>query len=240
MRGHRLLASLIILLSATLLDASDVKISQLLPVDIKLTDQPALQRGARVFMNYCSGCHSLRYLRFDRMAIDLGLVTVNGKPDEQLASNLIFTHAQINDPIKINMPPTEARQWFGTVPPDLSLIARVRSPSWLYTYLKSFYPDSSRPFGSNNVLIPDVAMPNVFAPLAEHTQAGGLSEDEFNGILQDVVTFLVYAGEPSKLVRYRMGVFVIVFLSVFLVVIYLLKKSYWRKVLVAGKKHIPL
>lgn len=233
---------------ATVLHANTADIP-LLPLDIDLHDQARLQRGAKLFMNYCSGCHSLRYMRYNRMATDLGLTTFDGELDNDLlVSNLIFTGAAIPDPIEISMPAVDARQWFGIVPPDLSLSARKRGAPWLYTYLKSFYEDESRPFGANNRLIPAVAMPNVLAPLAGRVIAvrenekdnnspithllqvsnGEMTPYEFDNAVRDLVTFLVYVGEPVKLVRYRAGVFVIGFLCIFLIVVYRLKKNYWK------------
>lgn len=226
---------------------------ELSPVEINLHDQASLQRGAKFFMNYCSGCHSLRYMRYNRMAEDLGLTTFEGDIDENLLfSNLIFTQAKIHDPIEISLPPADARQWFGTLPPDLSLIARKRGSSWLYTYLKSFYVDKSRPFGSNNLLVPEVAMPDVLAPLAGRVVAignqnksfppslvqvepGEMSEQEFDNALQDLVTFLVYVGEPGKMTRYRMGGFVMVFLCILLLVVYQLKKAYWKTLYIKNR-----
>jgi len=221
----------------------------LMPVDIDWHDQGALQRGAKMYMNYCSGCHSLKYMRYNRMARDLGLTTFDGDVDTGiLQSNLIFTQARIHDPIEISMPATDARQWFGVVPPDLSLIARKRSPSWLYTYLHSFYDDASKPFGVNNMLFPDVAMPNVLAslygkrvPVRESQEKnaaishlvrvadGSMTEQEYNRSIQDLVTFLAYVAEPVKLERQRIGMFVLAFLAVFLVIVYLLKSLYWKK-----------
>lgn len=230
--------------------ANSVDNVELLPVKIDLSDKEKLQRGARLFMNYCSGCHSLRYMRYNRMATDLGLTTFDGQLDEGLlVNNLIFTHATVHDPIEISMPPTDARQWFGVVPPDLSLVARKRGEKWLYTYLNSFYEDKSRPFGSNNLLIPNVAMPNVLAPLVGRVIAvrsgtqgsdlsvkyllnmggGEMTPQEFANAMQELVSFLVYVGEPVKLVRYRAGGFVMAYLFVFLFIIYRLKKNYWKK-----------
>ena len=221
----------------------------LFDVTIDLHDQSSLQRGAKIFMNYCSGCHSLRYLRYNRMARDLGLTTFDGDIDNDLLINsLIFTKAQVLDPIEISLPAADARQWFGVLPPDLSLSARKRGARWLYTYLKSFYADESRPFGSNNLLIPEVAMPNIFAPLIGKmalipypnaalapdvgrlmkVEEGAMSEQQFNQTLQDLVTFLVYVGEPAKLTRYHIGYFVLIFLCLLLLVVYQLKKTYWR------------
>ena len=222
----------------------------LLPVRVNIQDQSTLQRGAKMFMNYCSGCHSLRYMRFNRMAEDLGLTTFDGEIDTDLLfNNLVFTEAKIFDPIQIAMPAADAMQWFGMVPPDLSLVSRERGASWIYTYLKSFYVDKTRPFGANNLLKPDVAMPNVLESLSgevilvdENTLQGKtayshllqigkgqMTTHEFDNALQDLVTFLVYVGEPAKLVRYRLGVGVIIFLCIFLVFAYQLKKFYWRR-----------
>lgn len=246
------LISLVGLLFSSLLHASLLHEIPLSSVNIDLHDSERLQRGAKVYMNYCSGCHSLRYMRYNRMAKDLGLTTFDGEVDEDLLySNLIFTHAKIYDPIQISMPMVDARQWFGTVPPDLSVSARQRGADWIYTYLKSFYEDSSRPFGTNNLLIPGVAMPNILEPLRgkvikrEQTtddtdtdvelsplllvEKGEMTANEFDSTLEDLVNFLVYVGEPAKLVRYRMGVGVMIFLLVFLVVAYRLKVVYWKK-----------
>lgn len=222
--------------------------SNLLSIDMNVHDAARLQRGAKIYMNYCSGCHSLRYMRYSRMAQDLGLTTFTGEVDtELLKNNLIFTTADVQDPIQISMPPTDARQWFGRIPPDLSLSARELGPNWLYTYLKSFYIDKGQPFGTNNLLVPNVGMPNILAPLqgnviAKHLgestdsglpstlvllERGEMTEQEFDSTLQDLVTFLVYVAEPIQLSRYRIGVWVILFLLIFLGLIYQLKQTYW-------------
>ena len=184
----------------------------LLPVHIDTENKATLQRGAKLFMNYCSGCHSLRYMRYNRMAHDLGLTTVSGEVDTDfLQSNLIYTHATPQDPIQISMPAADARQWFGRVPPDLSLTARERGSSWIYTYLKSFYADAKRPFGANNLLVPDVAMPNVLMPLRDNS---GMTQQQFEQSLTDVVTFLSYVAEPEKAMRHTLGWKVLLFLLV--------------------------
>ncbi len=224
---------------------------ELLPISINLQDTEKLQRGAKVYMNYCSGCHSLRYMRYNRMAKDLGLTSFAGDIDAGLlVNNLIFTKATVYDPIVNSMPAVDARQWFGRVPPDLSLTARERGPAWIYTYLKSFYLDKNRPFGANNVLVPDVSMPNILAPLIgtvimQHQQdnenhtlpmrlvlvsPGEMSQQQFDSTLEDLVTFLTYVAEPVKLVRYRIGLVVMLFLFVFLIVAYQLKRTYWRDI----------
>jgi ubiquinol-cytochrome c reductase cytochrome c1 subunit len=247
---QNIIGGILSLLIASALYANTTSPIEIKSVKIDLADKTTLQRGARLFMNYCSGCHSLRYMRYNQMAKDLGLVTFDGKLDENLlVNNLIFTHSTIYDPIEISMPETDARQWFGVVPPDLSLSARKRGADWLYSYLKGFYEDKSRPFGTNNLLIPGVAMPNVLAPLVGRVIAlkkkgqgdalslnllrigdGEMSEYEFDNTVHDLVTFLVYVGEPVKLIRYRMGGFVITFLCILLVIVYQLKKNYWKNV----------
>ena len=214
---------------------------ELLPVEVDIHDQARLQRGAKMFMNYCSGCHSLRFMRYNRMAYDLGLTTFTGEIDANLLySNLIFTSAKIHDPIENSMPPEGALQWFGRVPPDLSLSARERGASWIYTYLKSFYVDRSRPFGSNNALAPleGVVIAEQTQKNANHDlpinlvllEPGEMSEQQFDSALQDLVTFLVYVGEPVQLIRYKIGGVVILFLSVFLIFAYQLKRYYWRNI----------
>ena len=218
--------------------------------DINVDDKAVLQRGARFFMNYCSGCHSLKYMRYNRLARDLDLTTFSGEIDnELLLNNLVFTKATITDPIQISMPAADARQWFGRVPPDLSLTARERGANWIYAYLKSFYADSKRPFGANNLLVPDVAMPNVLAPLLGNVELmkeknipggsdamhlvlvtpGSMSEQQFDSALRDLVTFLVYVAEPAQLERFSLGYRVLFYLFLLLSVAYPLKRVYWRR-----------
>ena len=225
---------------------------------VELENKASLQRGAKYFMNNCLSCHSLSYMRYDQLAKGIGLVNKNGEVDETLVKdNLIFTGAAITDPILSAMPKEQAVQAYGVAPPDLTLIARVRGNSWLFTYLKSFYSDPSRPLGTNNLLFPDVAMPNILEPMQgkqvpvyvkqsvimdgqphevkvikelELAREGSMSSAEFNLMLTDLVAFLDYVAEPVKLKRYRLGVLVLLFLSLFIIVAYLLKKEYWRDV----------
>jgi ubiquinol-cytochrome c reductase cytochrome c1 subunit len=119
-----------------------------------LSDRASLQRGAQLYMNYCSGCHALKYLRYSRMAADLGL------SEEEVMNNLNFTGTPVGEPIPVTMPKAQAEKWFGKMPPDLSLISRVRGSDWVYTYLKSFYLDPTRPLGWNNTVFPNASMPN--------------------------------------------------------------------------------
>ena len=222
---------------------------------VDVSDQAAMQRGAKMFMNYCSGCHSLKFFRYSQLAKGLKLQTFDGELDKPLLqNNLIFTKAQIGEPVTTAMPPQDSREWFGKVPPDLSLVARVRGSNWLYTYLKSFYQDQSKTFGSNNLLFPDVAMPNVLAPLqgvqeAEYStihfkydgqdkeeqvishltiaREGSMSEHQFDSAVKDIVTFLTYVGEPVKQQRQWLGIWVIAFMLVLTGLFYALKKSFW-------------
>jgi ubiquinol-cytochrome c reductase cytochrome c1 subunit len=213
--------------------------------DIKNTE--SLQRGARDFMNYCSGCHSLKYLRFNRLGTDLKI------PESELAANLMFTSDKTFDTINSAMP-KDSEAWFGKQPPDLSLIARARGTDYLYSYMKGFYVDKTRPWGVNNLYLPSAAMPDVLAQLHglqkpvfknvadEHGSArmvldgvepmtpGALKPEEYDQFVRDIVNFLDYAGEPVKDKRQSMGVFVTLFLLVFFVFAYLLKKEYWKDV----------
>ena len=213
--------------------------------DIKNTE--SLQRGARNFMNYCSGCHSLKYLRYNRLGEDLKI------PESELAANLMFTSDKTSDTINSAMP-KDSEAWFGKQPPDLSLIARARGTDYLYSYMKGFYVDKTRPWGVNNLYLPSAAMPDVLAELHglqkpvfknvadEHGSArmvldgvesmtpGALKPEEYDQFVRDIVNFLDYAGEPVKEKRQSMGVFVTLFLLVFFVFAYLLKKEYWKDV----------
>ncbi|MDG4596121.1 MAG: cytochrome c1 [Candidatus Contendobacter sp.] len=216
------------------------------PID--LHNKASLQKGAKLFVNYCMGCHSLEHQRYNRMARDIGLT------DEQVKANLIFTGAKIGDTMKNAMPKAEAKQWFGVVPPDLTLIARSRGVDYLYTYLLTFYQDATRPFGVNNAAFPNAGMPHVLWQLQgmqkpvyavhkdaaghetkvlkefELVQPGSMSPPEFKQAMVDLVNFLAYVGEPIQLERQRIGIWVLLFLGLLCVVFYLLKKEYWKDV----------
>lgn len=244
----RFLGSIFLLLGGHLSYAQEPEV-ELLPIKVDISDTQALQRGAKIYMNYCSGCHSLRYLRYNKMAEGLGLMTFEGKINTPLLmNNLVFTQALVQDPIVVSLPKTEARQWFGVIPPDLSLEVRARGASWVYTYLKSFYVDASRPFGANNLLIPGVAMPNVLAPLqgtialraplsqenAHEIESlllllkeGKISELEFNRMIYDIVTFLTYVSEPDVQAHHRLGIAILLYLLIFWMIVSRLKKQIW-------------
>ena len=211
----------------------------------RLDDRASLQRGAQLYINNCSGCHSLKYLRYSRMAEDLGL------SEDEVQANLNLTGVKFGETIGTAMTPEHAQQAFGKMPPDLSLIARVRGEDWVYTYLKSFYLDESRPVGWYNTLFPNVSMPNPLwemqglqhAVLSKPDAAGEAhverlelrtpgtqSAEEFDQSVRDITAFLEYAGEPAALKRQGLGVWVILFLAAFTFLAYLVKKEYWKDV----------
>ena len=215
---------------------------------VDLTDKASLQNGAKLFMNYCFACHSTQYQRYERVATDLDI------PTDLMKENLIFNpEAKMGDLMVNSMPPKQAANWFGAPPPDLTLVARVRGADWLYTYLRSFYVDPSRPFGVNNIVFPSVGMPHVLEELqgiptpiydikivdgeevsivvdTETDGTGELSEGEYDKAVSDLVNFLVYSGDPVQLERHALGWWVMGFLVFLTIVVVMLKKEYWRDV----------
>jgi ubiquinol-cytochrome c reductase cytochrome c1 subunit len=211
-----------------------------------IADRASLQRGAQLYMNYCSGCHSLKYMRYSRIAEDLGL------SEDMVMENLNFTGAKFGEQVEVAMPVEDAVQWFGQVPPDLSVTARVRGGDWIYTYLKSFYLDESRPLGWNNTLFPNASMPNplwtmqgVMRPVYGEDDAvtgeaqverlelatpGSQSAQQFDQTVRDITAFLEYVGEPAALKRHGLGVWVLLFLAFFTFLAWLLKTEYWKDV----------
>ena len=184
-----------------------------------INNKVSLQNGAKLFMNYCSGCHAISFMRYNRIGSDLGL------SDADIEENLMFASDKVGENIKTAMSAEDAANWFGIMPPDLSLISRSRGNDWVYTYLKGFYADESRVFGVNNRLLNDISMPDALWSLRE-----GRSADDFNKDVRDITNFLDYVGEPAQLVRYDIGKKVLFFLAVLLVLSYLLKKEYWKDV----------
>jgi ubiquinol-cytochrome c reductase cytochrome c1 subunit len=184
-----------------------------------ISDAKSLQNGAKLFMNYCSGCHSIKFMRYNRIAADLGLST------EEVENNLIFANHKVGDNITNNISVDGAGKWFGKVPPDLSLTARARGVDWVYSYLTGFYKDDSRPFGVNNHVLAGASMPDVLWSLKESK-----SSLEFKQDVRDITNFLDYVGEPAKLIRTSLGWWVLGFLTILLVLSYLLKKEYWRDI----------
>ena len=188
-------------------------------VYINLDDRESLQKGAKTFANYCLSCHSIKFMRYNRMADDLGI------SEEVLRANFLQPLQKPGDQMDVNMSEEDAKRWFGTVPPDLSLTARSRSPEWIYTYLRSFHADENSVTGWNNDLFEDVAMPHVLYKLQ-----GNQSVEEYNEIVRELANFLVYVAEPVKLVRYSIGIWVLIFMGVFTVIAYFLKKEFWKDI----------
>lgn len=230
--------SLVIALFLTLFSAQAMAASgpvELDHIDIDITDQASLQRGAQTFVNYCLSCHSASFMRYNRMAKDLGLT------DDQVKENLMFASDKIGDAMTVAMRAEDAEKWFGVTPPDLSVISRARGTDWLYTYLRTFYLDDSRPMGTNNVAFKDVGMPHVLweqqgylskddhGELGQATK-GQLSQHEYNQVAYDLVNFLAYVGEPSKLQRMALAKWVLLYLFIFFIVAYALKKEFWKDV----------
>jgi ubiquinol-cytochrome c reductase cytochrome c1 subunit len=211
----------------------------------RVDNTASLQRGARLYFNYCSGCHSIKYMSYSRLGEDLQL------NEDEILKSFAFTGAKIGDQVIANMPVDNAQQWFGKAPPDLSLEARAKGPDWIYNYLKSFYLDPSRPTGWNNTVFPNVSMPNVLWELqgvqrAEFSQAragedahvekldlvskGKLSAADYDEAARDLTTFLEYVGEPAALKRESIGVWVILYLAAFTFLAWLLKHEFWKDV----------
>jgi len=226
----------------------------------ELKDTPSLQRGAQMYMNYCMGCHSLQYSRYNRVAADLGI------PEDLFEANLMFDpNAKIGSLMTNAMDKKLAKTWFGAAPPDLTLVSRARKPEWLYTYLRTFYRDDSRPYGVNNKVFKDVGMPHVLlelqglqecapGPVLAHNggikrdpltgedvledpcgrfaipEAGKMSPQEFDGAVYDLVNFLAYVAEPIAVHRHRIGTYTLLFIALFTVFAWLLNREYWKDV----------
>ena len=184
-----------------------------------VSDLNSLQRGARNFFNYCAGCHSLKFIRYNQIAQDLSL------DENQLVQNLIFTEAKPEDAVIANMLPSDGSRWFGKSPPDLSLITRSRGEDQVYNFLRTFYKDSTSPTGADNRALPGTSMPNVLWLVQEQ-----LNEKEFDQFTLDIVNFLDYVSEPIQSERKRIGIWVILFLLVFLIFSYGLYKDIWKEI----------
>jgi ubiquinol-cytochrome c reductase cytochrome c1 subunit len=203
------------------------------------SNQASLQRGAKYFVNYCLNCHSAASMRYNRLQ-DIGLT------EAQIKTNLLFAGEKVGDTMTVSMSKADAKAWFGAVPPDLSVEARARGADWLYTYLRCFYRDSSRPTGWNNLVFDKVGMPHVLWQLqgqqilkedeATHQhklvleKSGQLTPAQYNLMVADLVNYLVYMAEPFKQQDKRLGLLVLAFLGVVLVLTYALKKEFWKDI----------
>ena len=209
--------------------------------NVNIRDTTATQRGAKLFVNYCLSCHSASYMRYNRLAEDLNL------DEEMVMENLVFADKKIGDTMDVAMRAEDAEQWLGKAPPDLSVISRSRGADWLYTYLLTFYQDETG--GWNNLALPNASMPHVMWQMqgiqkpvyATHdghemidhltlAEPGLQSPEEYEDSVRDLVTFIEYLGEPSKVKRKNIGVWVLLFLALFTLIAYALKAEYWRDV----------
>jgi ubiquinol-cytochrome c reductase cytochrome b subunit len=227
------------------------------PFEAQLSNDASLQNGAKLAVNFCMGCHSFKYSRWERVANDIGI------PNQMMMDNMIFTGQKIGQLMNIAMPADGAKDWFGATPPDLTLVARARSPEWVYTYLKNFYADPSRPLGVNNRVFKDVGMPHALLDLQglpecapgpvlaanggikrdlmtgadilddpcgrfEINQVGSMSAEEYEVAVYDLVNFLTYISEPMAEQRKHIGKMVLLFLLILLVPTVLLNREYWK------------
>lgn len=211
----------------------------------RVTDMAALQNGARLFVNYCLNCHPAAFMRYNRLR-DIGLT------DEQIKRNLVFAGEKVGELMTVAMTVKDAKEWFGAAPPDLTVVARSRAGAngsgadYLYTYMRSFYRDESRPTGWNNLLFPNVGMPHVLwqlqgeqrlqaaGPEEGHTlvldKPGTMSPAEYDVAVADLVNYLVFMGEPAKTQRIQLGFVVLLFLFLFFVVALYLKQEFWKDI----------
>jgi len=237
------LLQLLLLMLLPLSTIQAVESVHLQEADIDLEDSESLQRGAKYYVQYCLGCHSSKHIRYIRMAHHFDISF------EKTLEEIAPEGAGIYDTLITAMNKHDATKWFGTEPPDLSLIARSRGQDWLYSYLKGFYLDPKKSLGVNNTVFKDVGMPNVLWKLQGLQRAefetvngqeviselvideeGTMNEEEFDLMVNDLVNFLVYIGEPTRLERESMGKYVLFFLFMFLILAYLLKKEYWKDI----------
>ena len=216
------------------------------PAPVNTADLSSLQRGAKLFVNYCLNCHGASMMRYNRLK-DIGLT------DDQIRQNLLFTADKVGETMTIAMQPKEAKAFFGAQPPDLSVIARARGDDWLYTYLRTFYRDDSRATGWNNLVFPSVGMPHVlwelqgqraakFTEVEEHGEKvhkfagfeqlspGKMSKVEYDQATADLVGFLDWMAEPAQNHRKRLGVWVLLFLGLFTVIAWRLNAAFWKDV----------
>ena len=203
------------------------------PIDA--SNYESLQRGARTFVNYCLNCHSANYMRYNRL-LEIGLT------EKQIKENLLFAGEKVGDTMKVAMNKKEAAKWLGAAPPDLSVEVRARGADWVYTYMRGFYRDASRPTGWNNTVFDKVGMPHVLYELQGEQELnhethelklvkpGRLSVEEYDALVGDLTNFMAYMAEPAKQQRNHLGWLVLLFLSVLLVLTYKLKKAYWKDI----------
>jgi len=206
-------------LSPLAVQASEHGGAELLHAPVNAQDKVSLQNGAKLYVSYCLGCHSAKYMRYERIASDLRI------EPKLVQEYLMFTGDKLGEQMNTHTDPKDQAKWFGAAPPDLTLEARLRSPDWVYSYLLGFYEDDKRPFGVNNHVFKDVAMPHVLADLEKEQ-----TPEEFKQSVGDLVNFMAYMAEPIKAERERLGVFVLIFLGILMIPVWFLNKEYWKDV----------
>lgn len=215
----KIIALLLVLLPVISVAAGGGNNPYVVKAPINLQDKVSLQNGAQLFVNHCMGCHGMQYMRYSRLAQDLGI------PVDLAQENFNFISDKSGDLMANSMDELEAKGWFGAAPPDLTNGARLRGSDWVYSYLINFYEDDSRPYGYNNHVFPMVGMPHVMEDLEK-----SVSEEEFKAAMADLTNFMTYAAEPVRLERERLGKYVLVFLFLLFIPAYFLKKEYWKDV----------
>lgn len=220
-------------------------------INIDLTNKPSLQKGARIYFNYCQGCHSIKYMRYLNLAEGIGLKKTKNKTLEQIIQEY-FMHSvksiNENNNILSGVSKEDALKWFGKVTPDLSLVAKYRGKDWIYSYMRGFYKDETKAWNVNNIIFPDVGMPHVLSKfqgvqilkdnikniqnpdLLELIENGEISRNDYNLMIKDLVTFLSYVSEPTQVERQELGYKVLVFAFIFMILLFLLKNEYWQDI----------
>jgi len=228
----KMFAIIFLLYSSISFSAENIELSKA-PID--LTNNQSLQRGAKTFINYCLNCHSANFMRYSNLK-DIGLSA------ETIKNDLLFTGDKIGDTMSVNMSAKDSKKWFGASPPDLSVVARSRGADWIYSYMRGFYSDPSRPMGWNNTVYVNSAMPHILWELQgeqilnpktkklEKFSSGKLNAKEYDAMIADLTNYLVYMSEPDQLKRKKMGYYVIGFLLLLLFLTIKLKKEYWRDI----------
>ena len=228
----KIFAIIFLLYSSISFSAENIELSKA-PID--LTNNQSLQRGAKTFINYCLNCHSANFMRYSNLQ-DIGLSA------ETIKNDLLFTGDKIGDTMSVNMSMRDSKKWFGASPPDLSVVARSRGADWIYSYMRGFYRDPSRPMGWNNTVYVNSAMPHILWELQgeqilnpktkklEKFSSGKLNAKEYDAMIADLTNYLVYMSEPDQLKRKKMGYYVIGFLLLLLFLTIKLKKEYWRDI----------
>jgi ubiquinol-cytochrome c reductase cytochrome c1 subunit len=186
---------------------------------VNVSDTASLKRGAETFVNYCLSCHSAKFMRYNRIGADLGM------SDDEVKESLIKTGAKVGSTMDIAMSAEKAEKWFGITPPDLSVLVRAKGADYVYTYLRTFHADEKRPFGVNNKVLANASMPHVLWQQQEK-----MTPEQYDSLVGDLVNYMTYMAEPAQLQRAKYGPWVLLFIFIFTVLAYLMKKEYWKDI----------